>query len=123
MYMLINILLSAALAQTGAASWTKLFQDASESTYVNVAAGSRGKPERIFWLRHVFPKARAKIVKYSEDQWQVSCTSGTYMMLAVVQYDAKGQLVSAQAVPLSARIPARVEAGSRMEKVFRAVCA
>jgi hypothetical protein len=43
-------------------------------------------------------------------------------MLAVVQYDAGGKVVSAQAVPLSARIPARVEPASRMETVFRAVC-
>jgi hypothetical protein len=61
-------------------------------------------------------------VKYSQDQWQVDCTAGTYAMLAVVQYDAGGKVVSAQAVSLAARIPARVERASRMETVFRAVC-
>ena len=120
--MLVIAYLAAALVQTDSSSWTRLFQDASESTYLSVTAASRTRPERIFWLRHVFPAARAKGVKYSQDQWQVSCAAGTYMMLAVVQYDAAGRAVSAQAVPLSARIPARVEPGSRMESVFRAVC-
>jgi hypothetical protein len=122
MSMLAIAFLAAALGQSSDSSWTRLFQDNSESTYLSVPPADRGKPERIFWLRHVFPKLRPKNVKYSQDQWQVNCTAGTYIMLAVVQYDPDGKLVSAQAVPLSARIPARVERSSRMETVFRAVC-
>jgi hypothetical protein len=121
--MLVFAFLAAALFQADASSWMKLFEDASESTFVSLSPGSRARPERMFWLRHVFPTARAKGVKYSQDQWQVNCTSGTYTMLAVVQYDARGKVLSAQAVPLSARIPARVEPTSRMQRVFRAVCA
>jgi hypothetical protein len=120
--MLAIAFLASALVQPGTSGWTRLFSDASESTYVSLSQSGTAKPERVFWLRHVFPKIRAKNVKSSQDQWQVNCSSGTYMMLAVVQYDPHGRVLSAQAVPLAARIPARVEAGSRMEKVFRAVC-
>jgi hypothetical protein len=120
--MLVIAFLAAALGQADATSWTKLFHDAWETTYLNVSPAGRSKADRIFWLRHVFPKLRPGRVKYSQDQWQVNCTAGTYAMLAVVQYDADGKVVSAQAVPLSARIPARVERASRMEAVFRAVC-
>jgi hypothetical protein len=122
MRMLFIASLVAALSQPDASSWTRLFQDASESTYVIPSPRSRDRAERIFWLRHVFPKVRPKGVKYSEDQWQVNCASGTYTMLAVVEYDARGKVLSAQAVRTSARIPARVEPGSRMDKVFRTVC-
>jgi hypothetical protein len=114
--------LSAALAQTDTTSWTKLFQDRSESTYLGRPNAVVSGAERLFWLRHVFPRPRPGGVNYSQDQWQVNCTAGTYMMLAVVQYDERGKVVSAQAVPRAARIAARVEPGSRMETVFRAVC-
>lgn len=120
--MFVVTFLAAALAQPGASSWTRLFEDASESTYVSLPAGARDRPERILWLRHVFPKVRAKGVKYSQDQWQVNCASRSYMMLAVVQFDERNKMISAHAVPLAARIPARIEPGSRMETVFRAVC-
>jgi hypothetical protein len=122
MSMFVTAFLLAALSQPDASSWTKLFQDASETTYLNLPSSNRDAREKVFWLRHVFPKVRPKGVKYSQDQWQVNCTSGTYMMLAVVQYDARGKVLSVQAVPLSARIPAQVEPSSRMEGVFRAVC-
>ena len=122
MSMFVTAFLMAALSQPNASSWTRLFQDVSETTYLGRSSGTGTAREKIFWLRHVFPKPRAKGVKYSQDQWQVNCTSGTYMMLAVVQYDARGRMISAQAVPLNARIPAQVEPSSRMEAVFRAVC-
>jgi hypothetical protein len=120
--MLAIAFLASALVQPGAPGWTRLFSDASESTYLGLSQSGTAKSERLFWLRHVFPKTRSNNVHSSQDQWQVNCSSGTYMMLAVVQYDRAGKILSAQAVPLAARIPARVEAGSRMEMVFRTVC-
>jgi hypothetical protein len=101
----------------------KLFEDEAETSYLDVEQGDRRGSERIVWITHEYRKKRADGIKYSRDQWSISCERRTFSIFAVVEYDARGRVIRADAIPLEQRRPNPIPAGGRMETVFRIVCA
>jgi len=118
--MIISALL--ALAAPAGAGWTKLFDESGESTYYRIADRRRAAGEAFVWIRHVYAAPRAGGVKAVNDQWLVDCRGRNFTIFALVSYDRAGRILSAQPVPAAERRAAPVVPGSRMEKVFRAVC-
>jgi hypothetical protein len=117
---LIAALLAVAVpAQSG---WITLFDEPGESTSFRIVDRRPGASEAFVWVRHVYPRPRAGGVKAMNDQWLVSCPQRSFTIYALVSYDSAGRIISAQPVPAAERRAAPVIRGSRMEKVFTAVC-
>lgn len=102
--------------------WTKLFQEADETTYVEQSFRPRRGSDGMVWVRHDYSRPRSEGILSARDQWQVSCERRSFTMFALVTYDARGRIVRAQAIPPEDRQAAPIVPGSRMERVFRAVC-
>lgn len=116
---LLAVLLASALP--GGAS-VKLFEDSAEASYLDVEAGGRGGPERIVWITHDYKKPRRDGMKYTRDQWSISCARRTFSIFAVVEYSGSGKVLSATAIPLDQRRPIAIPSGGRMQRVFDIVC-
>jgi hypothetical protein len=110
------------LGAAGPAGWTRLFEEADETTFIEQSHGARRTPDGTVWIRHDYARPRAGGIRSLRDQWQVSCARRTFTMYALVSYDSKGRILRAQAIPPEERQAAPVVPGSRMERVFRAVC-
>jgi hypothetical protein len=114
--------LALAIAAPAQARWTKLFDEAEESTFVDLSSARRGQGETLIWIRHDFPRARGQGIRSVRDQWLVNCRARTFTMFALVSYDGRGRIVKAEAIRAEQRHAAPIVAGSRMDRVFRAVC-
>ncbi len=110
------------LSDPNAGQWLKLFDEADESTYLERSAGPRSADPMV-WIRHDYPRVRPDGVKSARDQWLVSCRDRSFTIYAMVTYDRAGRVIQATAVPEDQRMAATLGAGSRMERVFSAVCA
>jgi hypothetical protein len=116
-------LLAATIALAAPASaWTKLFDEAGESTSFRAAPSRSGVDERTVWIRHVYPRPQSGGVKSLTNQWLVSCRHRSFTMFAMVSYDRAGRILSARPIPAAERRAAPVIPGSRIDKVFTAVC-
>jgi hypothetical protein len=119
MYSLALILLAVAGPIQG--DWVKLFDEAGESTYLQPRPKREGT-EAMVWIRHDYRRPQPGGVLSLRDQWLFSCAHKSFTMFSLVSYDARGRVVSAQAIPAKQRRAAPVIPGSRMDKVFGAVC-
>ena len=100
----------------------KLFEDDAEASYLDIEAGSPGRPEKIVWITHDYKKPAKDGRKYTRDQWSVSCDRRTFSIFAVVEYNGSGKVLSATAIPLSQRNPMPIPSGGRMQRVYEIVC-
>lgn len=114
------ILLLAASAPTGLS--IKLFEDTTEASYLDVEPGDRRGADRIVWITHDYRRPRADGMKYTRDQWSISCQRRTFSLFAVVEYRGDGRVIRASAIPVEQRQPNPIPPGGRMEAVFRIVC-
>jgi hypothetical protein len=100
-----------------------LYRDAGEVAYLEMQTLDRSGTDAIFWIAHEYAKPRAKGVKKVREQWYVDCARRTFSIYGLVSYDRTGKIVLVQPIPSVQRRPAAIVAGSRMERVYRAVCA
>lgn len=119
--MILSLSLLLAAAAPPESGWVKLFDEPSESTFIQRPVGSAGS-DRMVWIRHDYRRAQPGGVRSLRDQWLFDCHQQTFTMFALVRYDARGRVLSAEPIPAAERRPAPVIPGSRMERVFTAVC-
>ncbi len=74
------------------------------------------------WIRHDYARPRANGVTSIKDQWHVSCRDRSFTIYAMINYDRNGRILSTSAIPADQRHAAALVPGSRMERVFSAVC-
>ncbi len=120
MILALSFLISANAADP--AGWTRLFAEADETTFVEKSFRPRRGSDGMVWIRHDYAQPRAGGVRSVRDQWQVSCERRSFTMFALVSYDSKGKILRAQAIPPEDRQAAPIVPGSRMERVYKAVC-
>ena len=111
-----------ALAAPAGGQWLKLFDEPGETTWLDRSAAKAGAGEAMVWIRHDYPKPRPDGARSVRDQWHVDCGQRSFTVFAVLSYDARGRLLKAQAIPAAERHSAPLLPGSRMQKVFSAVC-
>ncbi len=78
--------------------------------------------DEMVWIRHDYRQPRADGVRSIRDQWHFNCARRSFTIFALVTYDGNGRMIRAQAIPPEERQAAPVVPGSRMERVFNAVC-
>ncbi len=117
MILLLYLAASAAQGET-----VKLFETKEGSGFVELAGASSSRTEIVLWVRHVHPKVRPDRVKSVRDQWIVNCPQRTFQMLGVVEHDASGKVVRAQAIPSEQRKPIGIGGNDRLEQIYRVAC-
>ena len=120
MILALSFLFAASAADS--AGWIKLFEEADETTLVEQSAGGSVGSDGMVWIRHDYGHPREGGVHSLRDQWHVSCDRRSFTMYALVSYDSKGRIIRAQAIPPEDRQAAPVVPGSRMDRVYKAVC-
>ena len=119
--MILLSFLALAFAAPSEGRWLKLFEEADESTFLDLSGLKRGA-DSLVWIRHDYPRARADGTRSVKDQWHVSCRERSCTIYAMISYDRGGRVISARAIPADQRHAAPLVPGSRMERVFSAVC-
>jgi hypothetical protein len=116
-----TVLLLLVLAAPTEGRWVKLFDEADESTSIQLPSRANGS-DAIVWIRHHYKRVQPGGVRSLRDQWHVDCRQRSFTMFALARYDARGRLLSAEAIRAAERRAAPVIPGSRMEQVVKAVC-